>query len=79
MVQRCACLVLAKYRSRYQSIPVDSIAEAINESRLLNIKPASVPGKIATMLSRGSYYRSLENALGVGATLVLGTEIAETT
>lgn len=55
------------------------IAEAICDSRLLQVESSSVEKSIATMISRGSYYRRLEGVLGVGVTLVLGTEVAETT
>lgn len=79
MVQRCACLVLVEYRSRYPSISNEEIAKAIANSQLLQVEQASVEKTITTMLSRGSYYRNLENALGKGVTLVLGAEIAETT
>lgn len=79
MVQRCSCLLLAEYQSRHPLSSTSMIAEVICDSRLLQVEKASVEKSIATMISRGSYYRSLEGALGAGVTLTLGTEVAETT
>lgn len=55
------------------------IAEAIKNSCLFHVDSASVEKSMTAMMTLGSYYRNLENALGQGATLALGTEIAETT
>lgn len=78
MVQRCACVLLAEYQSRHGIVPAGIIAEALSSSRLLPTNVASVEKEIAKMQMHGSYYRSLENALGKGATLAFGTDMAET-
>lgn len=79
MVQRCACVLLAEYQSRHQTLPVGAITAALNGSQLLSVEQTVVEKTVITMMERGSYYRNLENALGAGATLALGTEIGETT
>ena len=79
MVQRCACILFADYRSLYGEIPPETIATTICESQLLGVDPAYVESTIDKMIKRGSYYRNLESVLGAGASLALGTEIAETT
>lgn len=79
MVQRCSCVLLAEYRSLYPLLPPEQIAEAICGSGLLQVETSLIEKNIATMMSRGSYYRRLEGALGAGVTLALGTKVAETT
>lgn len=78
MVQRCACILLAEHESRHGILPAETIAEALNDSHMPHVDVASVQKNIAKMMSRGSYYRSLEKALGRGTILALGIEMPET-
>ena len=79
MVQRLACVLLAEYRTQNASMSSGEIADCLGRCHPLRINGASIEKEIARMIERGSYYRSLERALGVGVTLALGTQIAETT
>lgn len=78
MVQRCDCILLAEYRSRHPSSSSDIITEVFDAFRLIHIDKVTVKKTITNMVQQGSYYRSLEKALGSGSTLALGTTISET-
>lgn len=78
MVQRCACILLAEYRSHHPLLSVEAITAGFNASQILPVEKRTVETTITTMLQRGSYYRNLESSLGAGSTLALGTEITET-
>jgi hypothetical protein len=79
MVQRCACILFAEHRSRYGNVPPAVIADSICNSHLSGVDTVYVEKTIEKIISRGSYYRSLEQALGAGVTLALGTDVAEST
>ena len=79
MVQRCACILYAEYKSRNTFASPTSIAETLCNSHLLAADSASVIKAVNKMTNQGSYYRNLEAALGAGATLALGTNISENT
>lgn len=78
MVQRCDCVLLAAYKSRHPLASAEAITATFNASKLLRVEKVKVEKTIATMIQRGSYYRNLENVLGAGSTLALGTETSET-
>ena len=79
MVQRCACILFAEYRSWYGRASRETIATTICESQLLRVDSAYVKRTVDKMIELGSYYRNLDSALGEGASLAFGTEIAEST
>lgn len=75
MVRRCACILLAEYRSLYPQYTVDSIAELT--SKALCVELLQCRDAIGKMLTYGSYYRNMEQALGKGVTLALGITHSE--
>jgi len=79
MVQRCACILYAEYKSRNISTSPAAVAAILCNSCLPTVDSASVIKAVDKMTTQGSYYRNLETALGAGATLALGTNIPENT
>lgn len=75
MAQRCACILLAERHHRFR---VADIASAMTNSTHGAVFDAQC-ATIKSMVTFGSYYLSLEEALGRGVTLALGTDIAEST
>lgn len=83
MVQRLACLLFIEYRSKYPCSSSDGIANIICNSGLLGVDlrhvKKTVKKTVNKMITLGSYYRNMEQALGKGVALSLGTDISETT
>jgi len=75
MIRRCACILLAEYRSLYPQYTIDNIAELASKS--LNFDLSQCRDAIGNMLNYGSYYRNMEKAIGKGVTLALGITHAE--
>jgi hypothetical protein len=69
--------LLVEYQSRHASLSHDAIAELLHG--VFGDDVESFKRLITNMVDAGSRYRNLEKSIGLGAALVLGTELSETT
>lgn len=77
MVRRCICILFAEIQSQVGCLPAAEITNMITPLNSQPIDQAMVEAAIKRMEKYGSYYRSLEKALGAGASLALGNNVSE--
>jgi hypothetical protein len=79
MVCRCACVLLAEFRSRYQPASDRATAEVLYKTWGFEYSIEELNQKIQWMDKAGARYKYIEQFLGIGGFLVLGKDISETT
>lgn len=79
MICRCACILLLKFQSEYEHPTEQQTATTLYKFWPHQHSVVQLSQKVATMVSAGSYYKNIEQSLGIGAALVLGKDLPETT
>lgn len=75
MAQRCACILLVEQVAQVSATDIAIALTGQTHGELFDDRCKTVK----KMIDSGSYYRSLEQALGKGVTLALGISLAEDT
>ena len=77
IIRRCSCILLVKLRKCYACCSVEKTAIGLHRSGLFQRNLKHFRDTLASMIDAGYRYQNIEKALGVGSTIVLGKDEAE--
>lgn len=78
MVQRCSCILLVEFRTKYEITSLEDTAEMLYQQHHLYQSSEAALEALKAMIDSGHRYKNLEKQVGLGASLTWGTSLSET-